>query len=147
MTNPGGPGASGIEFLYEKPFKKELLQRFDLVSWDPRGVGRSTSLSCGSTVSSFLDQDPDPDNATEQQAIEDHAKAVADECGQKDASLLPYLGTNDVARDLEAIRIALGEPKLNYFGFSYGTFIGERYLAMFGDHVRAIACSTALVPR
>ena len=59
-------------------------------------MGKSTALTCGSTVSSFLEQDPDPDNATEQQAIDDHAKAVADECGQKDASLLPYLGTNAV---------------------------------------------------
>jgi pimeloyl-ACP methyl ester carboxylesterase len=146
VANPGGPGASGLDFLYEKPFKSALLQRFDLVSWDPRGVGKSTALSCGSTVSSFLDQDPDPDNAAEQQSIDDHAKAVADECGQKDASLLPFLGTNDVARDLEAIRIALGEPKLTYFGFSYGTFIGERYLAMFGDHVRALVLDGVVDP-
>ncbi len=146
VANPGGPGASGIDFLYQKPFDATLLQRFDLVSWDPRGVGKSTSLTCGSTVSSFLEQDPDPDNNTEQQAIDDHAKAVAAECGQKDASLLPYLGTNDVARDLEAIRIALGEPKLTYFGFSYGTFIGERYLAMFGDHVRALVLDGVVDP-
>jgi pimeloyl-ACP methyl ester carboxylesterase len=146
LSNPGGPGASGIDFLYDQPFDQPLLQRFDLVSWDPRGVGRSAPLKCGSAVPSFLQQDPDPDNATEQTAIDTHAKAVASQCAQTDLAEMPFLGTNDVARDLEAIRIALREPKLTYYGASYGTLIGERYLAMFGDHVRALVLDGVVDP-
>jgi pimeloyl-ACP methyl ester carboxylesterase len=146
LTNPGGPGASGLQFLFGKPLQEPLLERFDLVSWDPRGVGSSTHLFCGSRVSSFLHLDPDPDDPAEQQAIDAAAKAVADECAAKDGQLLPHIGTDDTARDLEALRLALGDPQLTYFGFSYGTFIGERYLALFPTHVRAIVLDGVVNP-
>jgi pimeloyl-ACP methyl ester carboxylesterase len=146
VTNPGGPGASGLDFLFGEPFQQPLRERFDLVSWDPRGVGASTHLFCGSKVSGFLHLDPDPDDSTEQRAIDTAAKAVADECAAKDARLLEHIGTDDTARDLEAIRLAVGDPKLTYFGFSYGTFIGERYLALFPTHVRAIVLDGVVNP-
>jgi pimeloyl-ACP methyl ester carboxylesterase len=146
LTNPGGPGASGLEFLFGEALQAPLQERFDIVSWDPRGVGASTHLFCGSKVAPFLHLDPDPDDAGEQAAIDAAAKAVADECAAKDTQLLPHIGTDDTARDLEAIRLALDDPKLNYIGFSYGTFIGERYLALFPTHVRAMVLDGVVNP-
>ena len=146
VANPGGPGASGLDFVFSEPFKAELENRFDLVSWDPRGVGASTHLACGSRVAPFLHLDSDPDNSAEQSALDSAAQAVAAECAATDAKLLPHLGTDDTARDLEAIRIALAEPKLNYYGFSYGTYIGERYLALFPTHVRALVLDGVVNP-
>jgi len=146
FTNPGGPGASGLQFLFDNPLKQPLAERFDLVSWDPRGVGASTHLRCGSKVRPFLEADSDPDNATEQRDIDAAAKALADECGQKDADMLPFIGTDDTVRDLEALRLAVGDDHLNYIGFSYGTFIGERYLALFPTHVRAMVLDGVVNP-
>ncbi|MCC6225646.1 MAG: alpha/beta fold hydrolase [Microthrixaceae bacterium] len=146
FTNPGGPGASGLEFVFSEPFQRPLTERFDIVSWDPRGVGESTHLRCGSKVRPFLRQDSDPDNTTEQQAIDATAKALAEECGTKDADMLPFIGTDDTARDLEALRRAVGDEKLTYMGFSYGTFIGERYLAMFPSQVRAMVLDGVVNP-
>ncbi len=146
IANPGGPGASGLDFLFDQPFKAPLHQRFDLVSWDPRGVGRSTHLQCGSAVKPFLHLDPSPDTPAEQTAIDNAAMAIAQQCQQEDSNLLAHLGTDDTARDLEALRIALGDPKLTYYGFSYGTYIGERYLALFPTHVRAIVLDGVVNP-
>jgi pimeloyl-ACP methyl ester carboxylesterase len=146
ISNPGGPGASGREFLFGQPFAEELSDRFDLVSWDPRGVGASSHLFCGSKVDPFLHLDPDPDDAAEQRAIDTAAKAIADECATKDAQLLPHIGTDDTARDLEAIRLAVGDDELSYIGFSYGTFIGQRYLALFPTHVRAMVLDGVVNP-
>lgn len=146
FANPGGPGASGKQFLFGNPFKAALAERFDLVSWDPRGVGDSTHLRCGSKVRPFLEADSDPDNAAEQRNLDSAAKALADECGQKDADMLAFVGTDDTVRDLEALRLAVGDDHLNYFGFSYGTFIGERYLALFPTHVRAMVLDGVVNP-
>lgn len=146
FTNPGGPGASGLGFLFSSPIQEPLLERFDVVSWDPRGVGDSTHLRCGSKVRPFLRQDSDPDTVAEQQAIDAAAKALADECGAKDADMLPFVGTDDTVRDLEALRMAVGDEKLSYIGFSYGTFIGQRYLAMFPSHVRAMVLDGVVNP-
>ena len=146
LSNPGGPGASGIQYLLSQPFGDALADRFDLVSWDPRGIGASTKLSCGDEVGGFLELDPDPDNSAEQVRLDQAAAAVAAECGAEDAELLPHLGTDEVARDLEAIRLALGDPRLNYIGFSYGTLIGLRYLDLFGERARAMVLDGVVDP-
>ena len=125
---------------------KQLTKRFDLVSWAPRGAGQSTPLACRSKVRPFLALDPDPDGPVEQTAIDDAAKAVADECGRLDSDLLAHLGTDDVARDLEALRIALDDSQLSFMGFSYGTFIGTRYAALFPTHIRAMVLDGPLDP-
>lgn len=146
FLNPGGPGGSGIDFLLGGGIDGELASRFDLVSWDPRGVGRSSPLRCGSKVAPFLSLDPDPDTPAEQTALDDAAAAVAEQCGQLDGDVLPHLGTDDVARDLEAMRLAVGDPQLTYMGFSYGTFIGTRYAALFPTHIRAMVLDGPLDP-
>ena len=146
VANPGGPGASGLDFAYGNPFSDAIRARYDIVGWDPRGVGRSTHLRCGSKVDPFLAQDPDPDTPAEQAALDGAAKAVADQCAGSDLALLSHMGTDDVARDLEAIRTALGGQPLNFFGFSYGTYIGLRYASLFPTHIRSMVLDGVLDP-
>ena len=146
LTNPGGPGGSGIEYLGASPFSSGLSERFDLVSWDPRGVGASTSFTCGDSAGDFLSLDPGPDDPDELSAIEQAADAVARECESDDGYLLAHVNTEEVARDLEAIRLALGDEPLNYLGFSYGTHIGQLYAEMFGNHVRSMVLDGVVDP-
>jgi pimeloyl-ACP methyl ester carboxylesterase len=146
VMNPGGPGASGLEFLDGGVVSDELAERFDQVAWDPRGVGASTAVTCGDEVGHFVTQDPGPDDAAEQQALDDAALAVSQECGAEDGELLAHIATEDVARDLEALRLALGGDPLNYLGFSYGTHIGLQYAELFGEHIRAMTLDGVVDP-
>lgn len=146
VLNPGGPGTSGIEFL--RGFSAaDLGRRFDLVSWDPRGVGASSPLGCdGPTADRFRHVDSDPDSAAEQAQLDDAAAAVADACAASAGDLLAHLTTADTARDLDLIRQALGEEQLSYLGFSYGTDIGQQYAERFGDRVRAMVLDGVVDP-
>lgn len=146
FLNPGGPGGSGVDFLLDGGIDDALASSFDLVSWDPRGVGRSSPLRCGSKARPFLTLDPDPDSPAEQQALDAGAAAVAEQCSELDGDVLAHLGTDDVARDLEAMRLAVGDPGLTYMGFSYGTFIGTRYAALFPTHIRAMVLDGPVDP-
>ena len=146
VTNPGGPGGSGLDFLFSQPFDDSLSSRFDIVSWDPRGVGRSTAFDCERHVDDFLANDPDPDTDAEQEAIDEDAETVADDCATASPGLAANVGTDSVARDLEAIRMALGEDQLTYMGFSYGTLIGLRYLALFPTTARAVVLDGVVDP-
>lgn len=131
-TNPGGPGASGVEFVQGGAvFDEALTERFDTLSWDPRGVGGSAALDCaGEEVDSFLRLDSDPDDAREQAALDAGAQAVADACEAAAVDRLPFVGTGSAARDLEALRRAYGGD-MAYVGFSYGTAIGLEHLKLF----------------
>lgn len=151
FMNPGGPGGSGIQFLQASAFDKRLTERFDLVSWDPRGVGASAGLTCAEdgTVERFLANDPSPDTIDELEALFGDAEAIARKCsapGTPDAGLLTHIGTTDVARDLEAMRIAVGDERLTYLGFSYGTHIGQRYLQLYPERVRAMVLDGVVDP-
>lgn len=132
-TNPGGPGASGNEFLAGGgALVGEVADRFDQVSWDPRGVGESAPLHCDEDViDDFVNLDPSPDTPEEVAALDAGAEAVGAGCLHGSAELLPFVGTASVARDLEAIHRAYGGP-MGYVGFSYGTSIGLTYLSLFG---------------
>jgi pimeloyl-ACP methyl ester carboxylesterase len=147
LTDPGGPGGSGVDFV-RGGFQLEgsAADSFDVVGWDPRGVGKSTAITCGATVPAFQQVDSGPDDAQEQAQLDETAKAVADECGQKDGALLAHVDTDDVVKDMDRIRIALGEDQLTYFGFSYGTLLGERYAQAFPDKVRAIVLDGVVDP-
>lgn len=148
FINPGGPGGSGLDFLFGSPFNKDVTTKFDLVSWDPRGVGQSTKIDCGADVTKFLDLDPDPDTPAEQSALDAGGSSALADCATKPAvnALLSHVGTDDTARDLEALRIALADKRLNYVGFSYGTYIGQRYLQLFPTHVRAMVMDGVVDP-
>lgn len=145
VVNPGGPGGSGINYLRNGAVN-QLLPWFDLVSWDPRGVGNSRPLDCAKDTA-FLDLDPQPDDAQERDALERAARSIADECAAVAPDLLPTLTTENSARDVEQLRRALGDQPLTYLGFSYGTNIGLTYASLFPDQVRAMTLDGVVDPR
>lgn len=146
VINPGGPGASGLGLLRSNPLSSTLTEHFDTVSWDPRGVGHSTSVKCGETVPAMLGLDPDPDTPAEQQALNAAARKVSEECARSEPRLLAHVSTAEVARDLEAIRVALGDEQLNYVGFSYGTHIGQIYAELHPNQIRTMVLDGVVDP-
>ena len=147
LTNPGGPGASGVDFV-QKQFSTGLNDRFDLVGFDPRGIGRSAPIQCldGPHMDAFQALDPVLDDPEEKQAAIDADKAYAQACQQNSARVLPFVDTVSAARDIDLIRAAVGDEKLTYLGFSYGTFLGEEYAHLFPNHIRALALDGVLDP-
>jgi pimeloyl-ACP methyl ester carboxylesterase len=147
VMNPGGPGASGVRRV-ERGFtlSDEVARRFDIIGFDPRGVGASTPITCGAAVPGFRSLDLAPDDPDEEAALAAAAEAVADECAATEGARLEHLGTVDVARDLEVIRRALGEPTISFVGLSYGTAIGLRWAEMYPDSVRALVLDGVVDP-
>ncbi|MEV6956379.1 alpha/beta hydrolase [Streptomyces sp. NPDC051183] len=126
LLNYGGPGGPGISSLAGDPgLFAELNKRYDLIAFDPRGVGLSEPVSCGGSQAV---EEQVPDDAASQLAA---LRAVAKRCELASGPVLPYIGTVNVARDMDVMRRALGDKKLNYLGFSYGTRLGAVYAALF----------------
>jgi pimeloyl-ACP methyl ester carboxylesterase len=144
--NPGGPGGPAVEYLRQVAFAipVEIKQRFDLVAFDPRGVGESSPILCGDDVQTLLGLDPDPQTDEDWQTIVDAVQDFADLCAERAGDALPFYGTINVARDMDRIRQALGEDEISYLGFSYGTSIGQVYADLFPDHVRAMVLDGSL---
>lgn len=143
LMNPGGPGGSGIDFLRRdaKRFFQDLNTRMDLVTWDPRGVGASTPVKCldDAQLDKYLALDTVIDDPQEEAAYVDASRNFAIGCERNSASLLPFMDSESTAHDMDSIRAALGDARLTYIGFSYGTFIGQWYAHLFPTHVRALA--------
>ena len=148
VVNPGGPGASGVEFVREgaETFPADLLERFDLVGFDPRGVNASTGIRCIDNLDPRANLDRSPDDDAELAALHADAEDYARQCAGRNEDMLPYLSTDDVVADLELIRGSLGDEKLTYAGFSYGTLIGALYADRYPDRVRAMVLDGALDP-
>ena len=150
VTNPGGPGASGIDEMdyLVSVFNGPLEQRFDVVTFDPRGVGRSSPVHCatGPQLDQFIDLDPAPTTDAGFQALVNGARTFDQECSATSGAILPFLGTDNAARDMEQIRQAVGDPGLTYVGFSYGTFLGSIYAELFPTHIRAMVLDGAVNP-
>ena len=150
VVNPGGPGASAVDYLQaaHTQLPDPLGARFDLVAFDPRGVGRSEPVECLDTdgLAAYLALDPSPDDAAELAGVVDGNRAFADGCGERSGDLLEHVSTTDVVSDLELLRRALGEEQLTYLGYSYGTAIGAAYLQAHPDRVRAAVLDGALDP-
>jgi pimeloyl-ACP methyl ester carboxylesterase len=142
LVNPGGPGFGGTGFVRTlvRRLPPVVTDRFDLVSWDPRGTGASRPVDCvddavldlGTAVPAV------PDTAETLAVARRYNRAFARGCVERNGAYAGQVGTRNTARDLEAIRIALGEPSLNYLGFSYGTIVGATYAQMFPERVRAM---------
>lgn len=143
LWNPGGPGGSGVDGLpgLYPNFPAQLRARFDIVSFDPRGIGGSDQLQCFSTPAqenALLGQLPPagfPVGPTQTQT-EINVWAQFDQaCAAHGGPIQYHMGTADVARDMDSIRAALGEAKLDYYGISYGTYLGQVYANLFPSHV------------
>jgi pimeloyl-ACP methyl ester carboxylesterase len=125
-----------------------ILQHFDLIGWDPRGVARSAPIHCatGPELDRFFNLDPAPPTDAGFQALLDADRQFDQGCQAKSGSLLPHVGTADSARDMEEIRLAVGDTQLTYMGFSYGSFLGATYAELFPTHIRAMVLDGAIDP-
>jgi len=149
IVNPGGPGGSGVDYAYnaEYVFDPDVLDRYDIVGFDPRGVNRSAPIECltdeETDVSYASDAKPDTEAELEK-ALAD-SKDFIDKCESANEFLSHY-STAAAARDMDILRAALGDKKLNYFGKSYGTYLGTLYAQFFPGNVGRMVLDGALDP-
>ncbi len=151
VLNPGGPGGSGVEYAMQarSVLAAPVLARFDVVGFDPRGVGGSQpAIRCmtGPQLDQYLDTNDDPANPAQLSTVIAESKFFAQSCDREAGPLLPYIGTAEAARDLDILRAALGDRKLTYLGKSYGTYLGTYYAHLFPHNVRALVLDGALDP-
>ncbi|WP_331461385.1 alpha/beta hydrolase [Micromonospora tarapacensis] len=156
LVNPGGPGGSGVDTAVYLSFGEQfgglpdrILERFDIVGFDPRGVARSSPVECipDADLDAAFGYDPDPES---QQSFDDFValnRRIGQGCGDKYGDQLPLYGTEQAARDMDAIRAAVGDEKLTYLGYSYGTLLGATYAQLFPQRVRALVLDGAVDPR
>jgi pimeloyl-ACP methyl ester carboxylesterase len=150
LVNPGGPGGSGVELALgiTPKLADTLLPHFDVIGFDPRGVGSSTPISCVSDAQKDQLNSMQPDVRTPSGF--DQAKAAADmvakECSAKYGSALAQINTVQTAKDMDRIRQAVGDPKMNYLGFSYGTELGAQYAHLFPHTIRVMVLDGAVDP-
>ena len=149
VVNPGGPGVSGIEYALNAEFllNPEILERYDIVGFDPRGVGQSTAIECltASEQDALLSSDPKPDGDAEFAEAITETQSFIDECVAKVPNLA-HFSTRDAAHDMELLRQNLGDAKLNYIGFSYGTYLGTLYAQQFPTTVGRFVLDGAIHP-
>jgi pimeloyl-ACP methyl ester carboxylesterase len=144
FINPGGPGGSGLGLL--SGFPTEGLEHWDLVSWDPRGVGRSTPVRCSSDagLDSLYAMDSSPDDDAEAAALNTAVEGFGRDCLAGSGMLLEHISTADTVRDLDLLRGLVGDARLHYLGFSYGTQIGAQYADTFPEHTGAMVLDGAV---
>lgn len=150
VVNPGGPGGSGVEAGLGLSLQLPLnvLRRFDIVGFDPRGVGASTPLNCvpASEKEQAMTSSADATTAAAFQDFQRDAAKVATGCYTRYHDALDEFSTESTARDMELLRRALGDPKLTYLGYSYGTLLGAVYATLFPERVRALVLDGAVDP-
>jgi pimeloyl-ACP methyl ester carboxylesterase len=149
LLNPGGPGGSGLDMplFLAQTLPADVVDRYDLIGFDPRGVGRSTPISCGipdSTPFDLILPYPAPNGSINRNVA--YARATARGCAATAGDLLPHITTANTARDMDRIRAALGEPKISYLGYSYGTYLGAVYVSLFPQRTDRIVLDSAVDP-
>lgn len=152
LVNPGGPGAPGSDLALFAPyqFDRPLLDRFDVIGWDPRGTGASTpAIECISDDDydrMYAEIDSTPDTEADHDLLVEVAQEFAAGCEIGSQGILEHVGTNNSARDMDSIRRALGEETISYFGFSYGSELGAAWVTLFPETVRAAVLDGASDP-
>jgi pimeloyl-ACP methyl ester carboxylesterase len=149
MVNPGGPGFGGSSLADDAQyyFSQDLIDHFDIIAWDPRGTGESTpAVNCVDTFDEYFGLDSPPETPDEKHALIDASQAFNDKCAENSGTILPHISTMASAQDINSLRLALGEEKVSYFGFSYGSELGTTWATMFPETVRAIVVDGAVDP-
>lgn len=151
LTNPGGPGGPGLKLpavLAAIGLPKSVLDTYDLIGFDPRGVGHSTPVTCDLAPEQQMSNVPPyARNAADVAARAEYVKGIARQCGaSRTASMLPYVTTANTARDMDRIRAALGEPRVSYYGVSYGSYLGAVYTTLFPQHSDRIVLDSNTSP-
>ncbi|MEL3947814.1 alpha/beta hydrolase [Streptomyces sp. LNU-CPARS28] len=149
LVNPGGPGGSGLTMagFVAKTLPAKVAAGYDVIGFDPRGVGRSKpALACRPGHFKPVRPATVPHTAALEKANLNRARAFAAACGKKYADVLPFIDTVSAVKDMDAIRAALGAHKINYFGYSYGTYLGAVYGKLFPDRVRRMALDSVVDP-
>jgi pimeloyl-ACP methyl ester carboxylesterase len=151
VVNPGGPGSSAVDYLQAAwtLIPEPVRARFDLVAFDPRGVGRTAPIRCATTqeLDAYFAVDPSPDDQGELRALERSNERLAAGCQSRSGKVLPYVSTAEAAEDLERVRAAIGDPELTYLGYSYGTSLGAAYLDAYPTRVRAMVLDGGIDPQ
>ncbi len=148
FINPGGPGASGINYLSYVGLSSSVTDVYNVIGFDPRGVGESTPVQCVSDhqLDVYLASDPTPDDAAEVQGMERLWHQFTAGCVADSGPLLGHVSTIEAARDMDILRAVVHDPTFNYFGASYGTYLGATYAALFPTHVRRMVLDGAVDP-
>ncbi|ARP74171.1 alpha/beta hydrolase [Streptomyces pluripotens] len=151
LVNPGGPGGSAIGYLQQYAgigYPAEVRARYDMVAVDPRGVAHSEPVECldGRRMDTYTQTDLTPDDQREKAALVAADKTFAQSCGAHSARLLQHVSTVEAARDMDILRAALGDRRLNYVGASYGTFLGATYAGLFPERTGRMVLDGAMDP-
>jgi pimeloyl-ACP methyl ester carboxylesterase len=126
LINPGGPGAPGAEFArdFAGVMPDEIRERFDIVGFDPRGSGRTAPVRCQDDLDGVFSADYSPDTQAERAELAARLQELARSCEERSGDVLPYVSSESTVRDMDRIRQAVGDKKLTYVGYSYGTYLG-----------------------
>jgi pimeloyl-ACP methyl ester carboxylesterase len=150
LVNPGGPGAPGLSFagFVADGLEPDVAARYTIVGFDTRGVGASVpALHCDRSFFAPVRPNYIPATAAAERVLIGRARAYAGDCEKRFGWLLPYMTTQNIARDMNSIRVALGQPKISYFGYSYGTYIGQVYATLFPGHLRRMVLDSTVDPK
>ena len=153
LTNPGGPGASGVGLIRDSldyAIGEPLREQFDVIGFDPRGVGESTAVTCydDADMDAYLYDIPENERGSDawtDELLDRHA-GFAEACEANSDGILPYITTDNAARDMDLLRGVLGDSHLSYLGYSYGTFLGATYAKLFPEKVGRLVLDGAIDP-
>jgi pimeloyl-ACP methyl ester carboxylesterase len=152
FLNPGGPRGSGVDFIFDKGkylFTEEVRRNYDLIGFDPRGIGRSDVLTCfedSSEIAPFIELPLFPVTPEEVNRRKEVGQLLSDFCHSRAGDLINHMSTADVARDLDLLRQAVGDEKLHFAGYSYGSYLGVTYANLFPENVGAMVVDGVLDP-
>jgi pimeloyl-ACP methyl ester carboxylesterase len=149
LVNPGGPGGSGLSLaaVVAEGLNHTVASEYTIIGFDTRGVGSSVpSMHCDPSFFARARPDYIPSSAAEEQQNIDRAQEYAADCEKKYGWLLPYMTTENIARDMDSIRAALGQQQISYFGYSYGTYLGQVYATLFPHRVRRMVLDSVVDP-
>ena len=148
LMNPGGPGAPGTKFArdFASILPDEITKRFDIVGFDPRGSGETSPVKCEDNLDGVFSADYSPDTPAERADLDTKLQQLAQSCQARSGDLLPYVSSESTVRDMDRIRQAVGDKKLTYVGYSYGTYLGTLYAKLFPKKVRALVLDGAIDP-